>query len=76
MEDTCTCEAGEACVAYYDGTCEGGMPTCVPAPAGCEGDPTSCESGCPDLICAPSMSHCGAPPCEDEWPSTVGCYGG
>lgn len=75
MTDPCDCGEGQACVANYDGTCLGGEPLCVDLPAGCSGDLRSCDGGCPQLLCGEWASQCDAPPCEDQWPPTIGCYG-
>ena len=74
MVDPCDCPAGEFCVASYDGTCRGGMPSCQTMPLGCEDDPKNCDGDCPEMICG-TGNECFAPPCGGEWSESIYCYG-
>lgn len=77
MTDPCDCPAGEYCVGYYDGTCQGGWGaglSCTPMPMGCEDDPKDCQSDCPEQICG-TGNPCNASPCGGEWSNAIYCYG-
>lgn len=71
----CNCAEGEICVQFWDGTCSFDAVQCEPNPDGCvPGRPSPCSPAC-EALCGDSACENAGPPCPDDLPGALHCYG-